>query len=111
MLIAAVVLSTCWLPHDAAAFERRALSEPPRAECVAHWTEARFVAFGYHHIVHVANGCSAPVSCSVRTNVNPEAQAVTVPSGTTVEVVTFIGSPASAFVATVQCLQQPATPS
>jgi hypothetical protein len=111
MRIAAVVLSACWWPQDATALERRAVGEPPRAECVAHWTEARFVAFGYHHIVHIANGCSVPVSCSVRTNVNPDAQAVTVPSGASIEVVTFIGSPAREFVATVQCVQQPVAPS
>jgi hypothetical protein len=108
VLIAAVALSSAGSGRESTAFEGTAVASAPDAECVAHWTEARFVGVAYHHIVHVANGCSVPLVCSVRTNVNPDAQVVTVPSGTTVEVLTFMGSPASAFTATVQCVRQPA---
>ena len=83
--------------------ERPRVSEAPRPPCVTFSTEARFVGYAYNHIVHVANGCNAAKSCMVSTDVNPEPQAVTVPSSSTVQVVTFIGSPASAFTADVRC--------
>jgi hypothetical protein len=71
--------------------------------CVTVTTEARFAGLAYNHIVHIANGCSVPVTCTMTTDVNPEAQTVTVPPESRAEVVTFIGSPASAFTASVRC--------
>jgi hypothetical protein len=94
-------------PGGAVPFERSAPLEAPHPACVTVSTEARFVGFAYNHIVHVANGCTAPKSCTVATNVNPEPQAVTVPPGSRAEVVTFIGSPASAFTAEVRCSPSP----
>ena len=79
------------------------LSDASPPSCVTFATEARFVGLAYNHIVHIANGCDAAKSCTVATDVNPERQAVTVPAGSTVSVVTFIGSPARTFAASVQC--------
>jgi hypothetical protein len=66
------------------------------------WAEARYVA-GYDHIVFVANGCDAAASCVVWTDVNPAPQGIEIPPHATVAVVTFRGSPASAFTPFVRC--------
>ncbi len=79
------------------------LSEPATPACVVVSTEARFAGLAYNHIVHIANGCSVPVSCTVATDVNPEPETVTVAAGARVEVVTFMGSPVRTFTAAVQC--------
>jgi len=78
-------------------------ADPPPPTCVTFAIEARFVGLAYNHIVHVANGCSGAKSCTVATDVNPAPQVVTVPAGSTVDVVTFIGSPARTFTAAVHC--------
>jgi hypothetical protein len=80
-----------------------ARSDSPPPACLSFWTEARFVGLAYQHIVHIANGCSVAMSCTVATDVSPEAKVVTVPSGSRVEVVTFLGSPARTFTAFVHC--------
>jgi hypothetical protein len=71
--------------------------------CVLVRGEARYIVAGYKHIVIITNGCSKPVSCAVSTNVNPEVQRVDVKPQTTVEVMTFLESPASTFVPFVRC--------
>ena len=71
--------------------------------CVLVRAEARYIVAGYKHIVIITNGCSKPVSCAVSTNVNPEVQRVDVKPQTTVEVMTFLESPASTFVPYVRC--------
>ena len=105
MLPAVAVLTSLWTSPIAVPLERSMLAETPRLACVGFWTEARFAGLAYNHIVHLANGCDVTASCTVRTNVNPEPQTVTVPPGAWMEVVTFIGSPASAFTADVQCVR------
>jgi len=79
------------------------LSDSQPAACVTVSTEARWAGLAYNHIVRIANGCRVAQSCTVMTDVNPEPQMVTVSSGSTVEVVTFIGSPARTFTASVRC--------
>lgn len=71
--------------------------------CIAVATEARYVPYGYNHVVQLRNGCSKPATCTVSTNVNPQAQTVEVPASRAVEVTTFIGSPARTFVPHVSC--------
>ena len=71
--------------------------------CVEAWGEAIYRNLGYDHIVHVKNGCEKPVLCAISTNVNPDAQKVTVPPGEEREVLTFRGSPARSFVPKVDC--------
>ena len=79
------------------------LAQSSRPACVTYAMEARFVGLAYNHIVHLASGCSVAKSCTVATDVNPEPQVVTVPPGSTIQVVTFIGSPARTFTVSVQC--------
>jgi hypothetical protein len=71
--------------------------------CIAVTTESRYVPWGYNHVVILRNGCSRNATCVVSTDVNPQPQVVDVASGATVEVTTFMGSPAYAFVARVAC--------
>jgi hypothetical protein len=78
-------------------------ADSPQVACVTVATEARFAGLAYNHIVHIANGCSVPMTCTVATDVSTEVQTVTVPPESRAAVVTFIGSPASAFTADVRC--------
>jgi hypothetical protein len=56
------------------------------------------------HLVHISNGCPKVVACRVTTSVNPEPIDVDVPPGTTADVLTFRGSPARTFEASVSCV-------
>lgn len=84
-----------------------AASAPPALTCVDHWPEARYRNFGYDHIVHLASRCRESAVCQVSTDVNPEAQSATVKPQEHVEVLTFRGSPASTFSASVSCKAAP----
>ncbi|AKU98619.1 hypothetical protein AKJ09_05283 [Labilithrix luteola] len=76
---------------------------PPVPACVQVTSEARYVPFGYNHVVTLRNGCSRPASCTVSTDVNPKPGTTDVPSGQTVELVTYYVSPSQAFTASVNC--------
>lgn len=76
---------------------------PPVPACVQVASEARYVPFGYNHVVTLRNGCSRPVSCTVATDVNPKPSTTDVPSGQTVELVTYYVSPSQTFTASVSC--------
>jgi hypothetical protein len=95
-------------PGDKTTGNKKAPKDPPQkkeetaAECVKHTIEARYVA-GYDHLVHLKNECSRRASCKVSTDVNPEVQNVTLAPGKSATVLTFRGSPASTFQATVAC--------
>lgn len=71
--------------------------------CISVATEARYVPYGYNHIVLLKNGCSKAATCSVATDVNPQAVSVDVASTASVEVLTFTASPAQTFHARVTC--------
>ena len=71
--------------------------------CISVATEARYVPYGYNHIVLLKNGCSKAATCSVATDVNPQATSVDVASTASVEVLTFTASPAQTFHARVTC--------
>jgi hypothetical protein len=71
--------------------------------CISVATEARYVPYGYNHIVLLKNGCSKAATCSVATDVNPQATSVDVASTASVEVLTFTASPAQTFHARVPC--------
>jgi hypothetical protein len=73
------------------------------AACVRVSTDARYIPYGWSHVVVLASSCSKDATCSVSTDVNPEKQNVTVPKGATVEVVTFLSSPSRQFNANVHC--------
>lgn len=80
---------------------------PPGAEklpkCVGVRGEARFSGYGYDHFVEIDNRCDKPISCTVATDVNPQAQTISVNAGEKRSVKTFSGSPASAFKPDVAC--------
>lgn len=72
-------------------------------DCVRAWSEARVRYPGYDHVVHLESSCSVEATCSVSTNVNPQTIVTQVPPGQSVEVLTFMGSPAREFSARVEC--------
>jgi hypothetical protein len=75
-------------------------------ECVRVRTEARYVAYGYDHIVEVENACEKAVDCTITTDVNPASSNLAVPPRQTRSVTTFRGSPAREFKADVACHEQ-----
>ncbi len=77
----------------------------PRAlpACISVDTVARYVPYGYNHVVILKNGCSKPATCAVATDVNPQPVTAEVAASTSIEVLTFSGSPAQAFRARVTC--------
>lgn len=82
----------------------RAAEEPAvTVACVRAWPEARYRNYGYDHIVHLYNGCSAAARCRVSTDVAPAPIDVALAVGEKREVVTFRGSPSSQFAFQVSC--------
>ena len=73
------------------------------AKCVKWKSEAVYVAYGYNHLVHLENTCKKAMRCEVKTDVNPEPQSADLEPEEKETVVTFMGSPASEFKATVTC--------
>jgi hypothetical protein len=71
--------------------------------CVRAWSEARARYPGYDHIVHLESSCTVQATCSVSTDVNPQTIVTEVPPGESVEVLTFMASPAREFAARVEC--------
>jgi hypothetical protein len=71
--------------------------------CVRYRAEARPWGYGYKHVVVLTSECTVTAECTVSTDVNPQAVVVSVPAKEMREVVTYLSSPASAFVATVIC--------
>ena len=71
--------------------------------CVEVSSHALYRGLGYDHVVHLANRCGKPATCSVSTDVNPEPIVVKVAEAQEVDVLTFRGSPARVFVARVTC--------
>jgi hypothetical protein len=66
--------------------------------CVIHKAEVRYVGLAYNHLVHFQNNCHYPVTCSVKTDVNPKPEANERKTH-----LTFRGSPARVFKADVKC--------
>jgi hypothetical protein len=79
---------------------------PNPAACVKVRTEARYVPYGYDHIVELENTCGRAMRCDVASNVNPTPTSVDLATGETKSVLTYRGSPASEFTAQVDCKQQ-----
>ncbi|MCP4198739.1 MAG: hypothetical protein GY762_16455 [Proteobacteria bacterium] len=71
--------------------------------CVTWTTEARYEGLGFNHYVHLKSACKEVMVCSVTTNANPDPTVATLPPGGKASVVTYKGSPASEFTATVTC--------
>ena len=85
-----------------AALPIAASAQTPNA-CIRAWGEARYGAYGYNHLVHIANSCAVDAECVVSTDVNPEPQRVEVPAKSEVVVNTFLESPAREFMPRVSC--------
>ena len=92
-----VALST----SDAAAEDAGAPAALPA--CIQVTTDARYVPYGYNHVVILKSGCSKPATCSVASDVSPQPTSVEVAAGATVEVLTYAASPARTFQARVTC--------
>jgi hypothetical protein len=71
--------------------------------CVKYRGEARPWGFGFKHVVVLVSECTVTAECTVSTDANPEPTVVVVPAKETREVVTFLSSPARAFVPAVVC--------
>jgi hypothetical protein len=76
---------------------------PSLPACIGVATEARYVPYGYNHIVRLTNGCSKAATCIVSTDVNPQPTSVEVAASAIVDVLTFTASPAQTFHARVTC--------
>lgn len=74
-----------------------------RPACVSARAEARMQAYGFDHFVAARNGCDQPVECSVTTSVNPSPTVLELAPGQSRETLMWRGSPASTFVANVDC--------
>jgi hypothetical protein len=73
-------------------------------ECAAVSASARAQAYGYAHVVTLANHCSRAVSCEVWTDVDPSPHyTLNAKVGQTVETVTRVGSPSRAVQAGKAC--------
>jgi hypothetical protein len=79
---------------------------PPYPACLQVTTSAPYRGLGYNHIVTLASSCPKTLDCTVKTDVNPTPTSATVRPKETVEVVTFIGSPAYTFKADVRCRER-----
>lgn len=76
-----------------------------RPDCVSAQALVQSLAYGYSHRVHLANRCAYAVDCRVSTDVNPQVQTAHLEAGASTDVPTFLGSPASTFVAHVDCAE------
>ncbi|MDB4988693.1 MAG: hypothetical protein JWN04_3871 [Myxococcaceae bacterium] len=73
-------------------------------DCAVVKGSARYVGYGYTHVISLVNGCSRPVECAVWTDVDPDARTtVNLRAGDTTEVVTRRGSPSREVTAFKQC--------
>ena len=78
-------------------------------DCVEVRGEASFASVGYDHIVTVTNGCKQAKTCSVKTDVNPDASTLELEPGEAKSVVTWRGSPARVFTPDVKCTDRKAS--
>ncbi len=71
-------------------------------ECISFTAQAVY-GVGYDHVVHIDNDCKKRSRCDVSTDVNPDKITVVIEPKKSADVVTFRGSPAREFTATVIC--------
>ena len=76
---------------------------PKPATCVKFHGEVRARAYGYDHFVALESSCPKVATCAVSSDVNPEAQNVTIDPAQATEVATSLGVPASTFTPHVTC--------
>jgi hypothetical protein len=102
-MLRAVACLTLALATLAAPSPATTAGAPVVLSCVKYRGEARPWGIGFKHVVILESGCTVTAECSVSTDVNPEPVVVTVPAKESREVVTFLSSPARAFVPSVVC--------
>ncbi len=100
VLIAAALVAVPVAPSSAPAV-------PTQAGCVNVTSEARYRNYGHDHVVRLESACAEVQACQVSTDVNPTVRRVTVAPDAAIEVLTFRGSPAREFRATVNCAPAP----
>ncbi len=100
----ATTLQTASAPTDVPALPATTALQTAEG-CIEHRAEARY-RVGYDHLVHLRNLCNRRAECTIKTNVNPYPLHVTVNARSTKTVLTFRGSPARSFTATVECTMQ-----
>lgn len=73
-------------------------------DCAQVQASARYVGYGYTHVVTLKNTCNKDVECVLWTDVDPEPRStVQAAAGETVELVTRRGSPSLAVTAYKSC--------
>jgi hypothetical protein len=72
-------------------------------DCVSWRSEAKFSGYAYDHLVHLDNRCPHSAECAVKTDVNPTPQTVVLVTQEKKTILTFRGSPARSFQASVSC--------
>jgi len=97
------VLVTTVLALSVAPLVALAQAAGSRPDCVQAEGFVRWGASAYNHWVRVENHCARSARCRVSTDVDPQVQTVDVSAGETKEVLTYRGSPARTFTATVSC--------
>jgi len=75
-------------------------------DCVTWQQEARFVGVAYNHLVHLTNRCDRSAVCRIKTDVNPQEATVRLAPKEKKSYLTFRGSPARVFKATVSCSEK-----
>ena len=72
-------------------------------ECIELKTRTSQGPTGHNHLVRLTNRCDQSMRCKVTTNANPKGVNVNVPAKGSIEVNTFLNSPASSFQAKAEC--------
>ncbi|MCA9530341.1 MAG: hypothetical protein KC543_09410 [Myxococcales bacterium] len=94
--------------HTAAAQAKPSEPEPTNLGCVTYQATARYVPYGYSHVVTLKNGCTQKAYCEVSSDVDPEpVHQVEVDVGAEVSVTTRLVSPSRTFTARVGCAFKP----
>jgi len=99
-IVAALALGCVGSPLEPTQASPTPNQEP---SCVVYRAEARYSGVGYDHLVHISNQCDRSAACDVSTNVNPDKMHVVVASKSNQTLLTWRGSPAREFKATVTC--------
>ena len=72
-------------------------------DCAQVKGSARYIGYGYTHVVTLKNTCNKAVACAVWTDVDPDRTTVQADAGQTAEVVTRRGSPSREVTAFKSC--------
>ena len=79
------------------------LSQAEKPECIEITTRTTRGPTGFNHLVKLTSSCKQTMKCKVTTSANKSGVSATVPAGGSVEVNTFLNSPASSFSASADC--------